>query len=408
MRLEIEDLAGGGAGLGRAGGRSWFVAGALPGELVEAREVRRRAGIVEAVAERVLRPSPEREPDPCPVAGACGGCDLAHLRRDAAGAALRRIAAGALRHAPPALTAAVAAAPVVVSPMGWRLRVRLHWDPGPGILGFFGRLSHRAVAIDPCRVVSPLLLEALPALRGALTACAAPPGDVEWLETLDGGTAVAGWWGEGPAPQGPLPPLAGWHLMAGRGAGRGWGAAEVTMALPVPLTVPLGAFFQGNRHLVPRLFDRVAVLVGESGATRAVDLYGGVGLLAAAAATGGARAITVVEGNPVAARAAASNLPSAEVVPGSAEAFLRRAGGGDGVVALVDPPRTGLSAEARRRILVWAPEVIVMLSCDPGRFGRDAAALVAAGYGMELVELWDLFGGSHHVEVLARFRRHGT
>ena len=405
MRLEIEDLAGGGAGVGRAGGRTWFVAGALPGEVVEARELRRRAGIVEAVAEAVPRPSGDRETNPCPVAGVCGGCDLAHLRRDAAAGALRRIAAGALRHAPPQLAAAVGEAPVVVSPMGWRLRVRLHWERDSGILGFFAPRSHRAVAIDPCRVVSPLLLETLPSLREALGRCGAPAGDVEWLETLDGATAVAGWWGGAPAPEGLVPGLAGWHHMGRTGALRGWGAAEVTMVLPVPLRVPLGAFFQGNRHLVPRLFGRVASLVGETGVSRVVDLYGGVGLLGAAALTAGVGRVTVVEGNPLAARAAAANLPDAEVVAASAESFLGRPGKAAGTAALVDPPRTGLSAEARRRILVWAPEVIVMLSCDPGRFGRDAAALLAAGYGMELVELWDLFGGSHHVEVLARFRR---
>ncbi len=83
MRLEVEALAGGGRGVARADGRVVFVAGGLPGELVEARVERERAGIVEARATAVLRASPWREPEPCPVAERCGGCDLAHLRRDA-------------------------------------------------------------------------------------------------------------------------------------------------------------------------------------------------------------------------------------------------------------------------------------------------------------------------------------
>ena len=81
MRLEIESLGGGGRGVARADGRVWFVAGALPGELVEAEPERARAGVVEARTVAVLRPGPWREPEPCPVAAACGGCDLAHVRR---------------------------------------------------------------------------------------------------------------------------------------------------------------------------------------------------------------------------------------------------------------------------------------------------------------------------------------
>jgi tRNA/tmRNA/rRNA uracil-C5-methylase (TrmA/RlmC/RlmD family) len=64
-----------------------------------------------------------------------------------------------------------------------------------------------------------------------------------------------------------------------------------------------------------------------------------------------------------------------------------------------------LSAAARRALLAWSPEVVILLSCDAGRFGRDAGALLAAGYALETLEIWDLFAGSHHAELLALFRR---
>ncbi len=81
VRLEITGLAGGGRGVARSGGKVWFVAGALPGEVVDADVERERAGIVEARTREVIAASPWRDPTPCPVAGACGGCDLAHLQR---------------------------------------------------------------------------------------------------------------------------------------------------------------------------------------------------------------------------------------------------------------------------------------------------------------------------------------
>jgi 23S rRNA (uracil1939-C5)-methyltransferase len=407
VRVEIKSLGGGGRGVTRAGRKVWFVAGALPGETVEAEVERERAGIVEARAVKVLKASRWRDPDPCPVAGPCGGCDLAHVRREFIADALREITAGALRHAPPQLTEAIRGAPVVVSEMGWRLRARLHWEAATKTLGFRGPRTHRTADISPCRVISRLLLDGLPRLSRALAEAGLPDGDVEWLENLGPSGAVAGWRGPGTPPEVSVRGLAGWHPIGEGGAllSGGWGATGVTMELPTPLRVPVGAFFQANRHLVPRLFDRVSELVRAHGHARVVDLYGGVGFFAAAARRAGAAAITVVESSRVAADAAAMNLPGVLVLAVSAEDYLEDPGTGSGTLAILDPPRVGLSATATEGLLRWLPAGIVLLSCDAAHFGRDAAQLLAFGYKLASLELWDLFAGSHHVEILADFRR---
>lgn len=177
------------------------------------------------------------------------------------------------------------------------------------------------------------------------------------------------------------------------------------MQLPVSLWVPLGAFFQGNRFLVPRLFDRVGRIVKESGCRKVVDLYGGVGLLAGAARQAGAREVILVERDGLAARAAARNLPECRVLEESAERFLADPSTAKDTLAILDPPRVGLSAAAREAVARWGPDRLLVMSCDAARFGRDAAALMTAGYALGVIELWDLFGGSHHVEILASFAR---
>jgi 23S rRNA (uracil1939-C5)-methyltransferase len=406
MIVEIVELAGGGRGFARVDGEAWFVSGALPGERVEAEVERRRAGVVEARATRIFVSSAAREADPCPVASACGGCDLAHVRREAAEAVLREIVTGALRHAPPELANACRSAPVVLSPMGWRLRSRLHWDPATGILGFLGRRSHRAVDIAPCRVVSELLVSARPVLARALGDAGMPPGELEWLEDLRAEHAVAGWWGAGRPPHVAVPGLAGWQRLDSTGpvAGEGWGDDGVVMQLPVPLFVPVGAFFQGNRHLVPRLFERVGELAAGTGCRRVVDLYGGVGFLAAAARHGGILELAVVESHGAAAAAAGRNLPGADVVAATAESYLEVPGEAVGTLAVIDPPRAGLSDEARGGLLAWNPEAVLLVGCDAARFGRDGGALLRGGYRLESLEIWDLFAGSHHAEILALFR----
>jgi 23S rRNA (uracil1939-C5)-methyltransferase len=410
VRVEIKSLGGGGRGVARAGRKVWFVAGALPGEVIEAEIERERAGVVEARVARVLKESPWREPNPCPVAGLCGGCDLTHVRREVIADALREVVCGALRHAPPMLSEFVRKAPVVVSEMEWRLRARLHWDGKTRTLGFREPRSHRTADIAPCRVISRLLLDGLPRLSRALVDAGLPDGDVEWLENLGPSAAVAGWRGPGTPPEVSVRGLAGWHPIGEGGAllSGGWGATGVTIDLPVPLRVPIGTFFQGNRHLVPKLFSRVGELVQAHGHARVVDLYAGVGFFGAAARRAGAAAITVVESNRVAADAAAMNLPGALVLAVSAEDYLVDPGTGRGTLVILDPPRLGLSATATEGLLRWLPEGIVLVSCDASHFGRDAAQLLAFGYKLASLELWDLFAGSHHVEILADFRRPGA
>lgn len=405
MRVEITELAGGGWGVGRAEGVVWFVAGSLPGEVVEARPIRRRAGVVEARVAAVLRASPLRDLDPCPVLEVCGGCDLGHLQSVGAADALRQITVGALRHAPPNLADRVRQAPVVLSPAGWRLRARLAWAQQAGILGFRGARSHRVVDIAPCRTISPLLAAALDPMAAALARERCGDGEVVWLENLAATRAVAGWRGKRfPTVRG-VPGLEGWWLLPDPGLS-GWGTRDVSMELPVPLAVPVGAFFQGNRFLVPILFESVGALVADGGCGGVVDLYGGVGMFAAAAFYRGIRDLTVVESHSGAAAAAQRNLPGARVLPGTAEEFLQHPGSAE-VTAIIDPPRGGMSPAARAGVLAWQPRQLIMVSCDPGTFGRDAVSLLAGGYRLSTLQLFDLFSGSHHVEVVAGFSRAG-
>lgn len=414
LTLRGGELAGGGRVVARHRGEVWLIAGALPGETVRAGVERRRAGIVEARALAVVAdPHPARVASPCPHAPTCGGCDWPHVE-PAQGAALKRqIAAGAARGVPE-LAARLAGAPVTASQLGYRLRARLHWSRETGVLGFYGPRSWTPVPIPHCRVISPRLGAALPRLAEALSGSADGPVDLEWLEDLDGSRAVAALRA---ARGGPDPPPASWlpdrsalagvvdgfHRLSPAGAViRGWGEEVVVMALPRPLQVPVGAFFQGNRHLVPWLFDRIGELAGAE-PVDTFDLHAGVGFLAAAAAVAGERRLTLVEPFRPAAIAAAGNLPEATVAVGrTAEAWLARHRRlPREVLVLADPPRAGLSAPLRGRLAGWHPSRIVMLSCDPATWTRDVAFLSSRGYDLVHVELVDLFPSTHHVEVAA-------
>ena len=142
-------------------------------------------------------------------------------------------------------------------------------------------------------------------------------------------------------------------------------------------------------------------LVG-AGDEPVVDLHGGVGFLAAAARRVGREDLTVIEPHEPAAAAAHRNLPDARVSTSTAEAFLEQTRDlPDQAIAIIDPPRSGMTSELRRRITGWRPRRLVMLGCDPATWSRDAADLIEQGYVLDHLELIDLFPFTHHVEVLA-------
>ncbi len=411
VTLQAKELVGGGRALGHHEGETWMIAGALPDEIVAAEPVRRRAAVVEArLVEVISNPHPARC-EPCPHDPSCGGCDWSHVGA-AEGAALKaRVAAGAARGLP-ALASRLANAPVRPSPLAYRLRARLHWDPASGCLGFYRPRSWEAVPITGCRIISPRLQQALPSLAQALTRRCPERLDLEWLEDLSGKVAAIALT---PARAGPrkidpawLPGrdeiaevVAGCHALSPTGGlGRGWGEHALSMA-PGRLEVPVGAFFQVNRHLVDWLFGRISELVGPD-PVPTWDLHAGVGFLAAAALAASQRDLVLVEPVARAGRAAARNLPTARVVRRTAEAYLaqhRRLPAR--ALVITDPPRAGMAPALRSRLAGWHPARIVMLACDPATWARDTAALLELGYHLVHLELVDLFPSTHHVEIVA-------
>lgn len=402
MELEIKTLAFGGRGVARQGGEVWFVSNALPGERVTVAEERRRRGIVEARTLEVLSPSPWREPEPCPKAfGECGGCDLAHVAAGFREKAYKTSLSGALRGAPEALRTAVEAAAFFPSPWHYRLRGRLHWAPEAQVLGFYAPSSHRVASLEGCRVLSAGTLALLPAWAESLKKANLPAGELEFLEDLPGERRLLLFRG---LFSGELPRLPGvdgfWGIR-----GRGWGQRELTLELPLPLTVPVGSFVQGNRFLLAELWRMVEGLVREEGFSRVVDLYAGVGFLAAAARFGEAQELTVVEVSQRAARAARANLPQARVLSMPAEAAVGQGALIGADLVILDPPRGGLSPAVREAVVAAKLSSLLYVSCDPACLARDAKVLMDAGFGVRWAKLFDLFAGTHHVELAVLFRK---
>lgn len=398
VELEATKIAHGGVSVARLDGRVVFVSDAIPGERVVARITDdAKPSFWRADTVRVLDPSPHRrahvwpeasvERDPADRAGGAefGHIELAHqrsLKAEVLAEALQRMAG--LERA-----VEVEGLPGTEDGTGWRTRVRLHVAPD-GTVGPYAARSHRVIPVESLPLATGAVREAAPlheAISGADTVDVLAP-------SVGGARLIVG-------SQAP-------SVIRERVGEREFrvddsGFWQVHEAAATTLT---GAVQQA---IDPARFDPRAPNL---------DLYGGVGLLAAAVgdAFGRTVRITTVESDARATEHAAENLADwlgAVAVTAKVERWVRslaQQGAGDrarsrAATVVLDPPRAGAGRAVLEALAAAAPAQLVYVACDPVAFARDVGTLAGLGYRLEGLRALDLFPNTHHVEAVGTLVR---
>jgi 23S rRNA (uracil1939-C5)-methyltransferase len=171
------------------------------------------------------------------------------------------------------------------------------------------------------------------------------------------------------------------------------------------------AFFQTNTEMAERLYGLAIEYAELRGVERVYDLYCGIGTvgLLFAPRVADVWGLEIVE-NAVAdaiANAKLNEISNVRFFAGDVRLALRElvseAGRPD--VAIVDPPRAGLSQKVVRRIIEAAPQRVVYVSCNPTTLAPNAAQLVEAGYTLRRVRPVDMFPQTPHIECVAELVR---
>jgi 23S rRNA (uracil1939-C5)-methyltransferase len=403
--VEIDSLAPGGDAVGRqrdpegaasaADGRATFVPLAAPGERVRARVVRAKERVAWAELTAVERPGPARVAPPCPIFGACGGCQWQHVSDEAQRAAKKAIVERAL--ATPGAAVDVGEVVAASAPYGYRDRAKLTVGAG-GALGFHGRRSHDVVDAQACLLFGPELARALPALRAL--ARGLPAGtelDVQaGAEGVHLNVSRTDATGAGHAKR-EIDRLNAAGVVGLSLAGKptlGAAAVNVSEEGGAPMPIPAGGFAQVGRAANAVLVKTVMAAVGPSPGV-VLELFAGSGNFTRHL-VGVASAVHASDAEPAAVDRGKA------AVPGAAWALRPQVVPADTVV--LDPPREGAdrpnleaALRARRRV--------VYVSCDPQTLARDARKLEAAGLRLTAAVALDLMPQTFHVEVVATFDR---
>lgn len=414
LTLTIERPAAGGRMIARHQGAIVFVAGAIPGEVVEAEVEKVQRGTGWALTRAVIERSPDRVPDAAdgtsPSDGGCGGCVLAHIAYARQRAIKSAIIEDAFRRL--GRITLDAAVDVTASPVdGYRMRARLHVRNGR--IGFFREGTHSLCPAAPTRQLRPDTLAVLDGLQQSLQTLGGDTvGEIELAENIDasqralhlalrpgadpsrlaGVTRLDGLTGVSCAPsESPLTTDV-------------WGSAVVSDVVSgARLSRHARSFFQGNRFLLQPLVDHVLSLIARG---PVLDLYAGVGLFTLAAAHAGHGPVVAVEGDHFSAgdlRRNAGGRPDVSVRSEPVERYLPAATKAETIV--VDPPRTGLSKEALAGAVAVRASRLIYVSCDVATLARDARLLVEAGYHLADARAFDLFPNTAHVETVIAFAR---
>ncbi len=408
----IEAIGAQGHGLALIGGRKVYIPFTLPGEKISALIAGTKG---EAIA--IDSASPDRILHICKHFGICGGCSLQHWRdapyaewkADLVKAALAREGLAApiepLRHYPVASRR--------------RATLTAFKANGEVRLGFNAARSHDLIDLDECPILLPQIASALPHVKAALADTLPNLAEAKvHLTAAENGLDCSIEARKLTAQR--VSQLS--HTLSASGIIRAaWNGVVVFLkATPfvlvggVKVMLPQSAFLQA----VEACERDMATFVGEAlaGAKASkgpvCDLFAGLGAFtfhcakhaAVTAFEENAEAVAVLNdagkgaGGIKPVKAVRRDLFRNPVGPMELNAYS---------AAIADPPREG--AEAQSRALAASKiGTVVMLSCNPVTFARDAAILAAGGFSLTRVAIFDQFRFSPHVEIAAAFVRAGS
>jgi 23S rRNA (uracil1939-C5)-methyltransferase len=342
--LPINEVAFGGAGVGRAEGKVIFVPFTVDQEIVDVRLHTVRRSYSLGQVETIRQPSPHRIAAPCPYFQTCGGCDYQHIayghqlaiKQNQIEQALRRIAK----------LSGLDVRPIKPSPkpFGYRNRISVHSD-GENT-GFFQKGSRNVVDISNCLLASEPVNTKLRDFRAAR-----PVAD-----------------------------------------------AHATLREHEEITT----FSQTNDEVAELVFEFVE---GRVRGPVLIDGYCGSGFFSHRLAASLEKVIGIDWNQPAIRQAQQTATANETYLCGELSELLDQllvVESPDTVI--VDPSATGLSKEVITILASRVPPTLIYVSCNPATFARDLQSL-ADRFRIQEIQPFDMFPQTAEIELVGVLER---
>lgn len=426
IHLRIERLGINAEGVGHYQGFTIFVDHALPEEEVIAELYECRKSFGRAKVLQYLKSSSHRVVPACPLFTKCGGCQSMHLdypqqlvmKRQTVKDALERIGKFSGLEILPCIPSP--------SPLGYRNKIQLPVTATGGV-GLYAWNTHDVVEIDRCYIHSPLGEKVLQNIRTLLKAFSHVSSEIKHVLIKTGvftsqvlvvlvtakekiphlqeiGQNILLSIPEIKGVVQNVNPTEGnfvlgkkFHLLAGNDF-----IEEELCGLS--FKVSPASFFQVNPFQAQNIYLQVLKLCELSGKETLLDAYCGVGTLALILAKHAHQVIGVeciAEAIEDAKENAERNqIKNAEFVCAQAENYIQELQSLD--VAILNPPRKGCDPSLLEKLILLKPRRIIYVSCNPATLARDLAILSHGGYTIDIIQPYDMFPQTSHVETVVR------
>lgn len=426
--VTIEDLDWMGNGVVR-GNPMVFVEGALVGETCDIEVVSSKKKVINARATNIHSPSDERQAPFCPVFDVCGGCQLQHIKPDAA-LEQRDRALKVMMERHLAMKPHVWQAPLAGPRPQYRRKARLAIDarnPNQIKLGFREANSSNVINVETCPILVDPLSKLIGPLRDVLAGFESArhighisliAGDntshlvikhtkaleaelIDAVSELVNTSSSVGVYGielKLENKQGQI-----------RSVGRGTDMVMNTVN-GCSISPSANDFIQINKVVNEKMVNQAIGWLNPKSNERIADWFSGLGNFTLPIAKLGAK-VQAVEGVAEMVRRAKDNAQQQGIEnvewlhldladKTNVEASLQL--GFDKV--LLDPSREG-ALTVCHALVKALPKTIVYVSCNPSTFSRDAKVLIDGGYEMEKAGVAEMFPFTHHMEMMALFTR---
>ena len=379
MRVTIEKMVYGGAGLARTEHGVVFVPKTAPGDVVEIDIEQKKKDYATGRVREIVTPSPDRQSPTCPNFDTAGCCHWQHIRYDRQ----LEIKEAILRESLSRLGKIQYEGEIrrISGPdASYRLRANFHVRHGK--LGFAQENTNLIVPIRECAALAPELNEFIPIANRMIGEA------TEVHAATAAGQVAAAFVSENQTVRFEKEPV----FVEVRG---------------MKYRLDPQAFFQANRFLLDAFVDEVMRQCGPT-PKDVLELFCGSGFFTIPLAQQCGRIIGVESGR-VAIKHAQSNakLNGAENTQfelGEVEALLSNADVEPDLV-LLNPPRSGAGVKAAALVADLAAPRVVYVSCNPSTFAREAKVLCEQGYTLTCLTLVDQFPNTYHIELVASFDR---
>lgn len=444
VTLAITDLGTDGEGIGKVDGYTVFVKDAIVGDTVEAKIIKAKKNYAYGRLISVIKPSPDRVQPKCPVARACGGCNLQHMDYRAQLRFKEQLVRGNLEHI--GGITEYEFFPIIGMDNPYNYRNKAQYPVGKNrsgdtVIGFYAGRTHSIIPNTDCCIGAPQNAGILAIIKKYLDKNKVEPYHEETHTGLVRHILIRTGFATGqimvclvingsklPNESELIDALSGFagmtsimlnencqrtNVILGDKVRTLWGKSYIEDYIgDILFRISPLSFFQINPSQTRILYEKALEFAALTGNETVWDMYCGIGTISLFLARH-AKQVYGVEIvwqaiDDARQNAALNNITNVQFFVGKAEEVVPKVYGeadrGSNManpdVIVVDPPRKGCDEALLATIAAMSPQRVIYVSCDSATLARDLKYLTAKGYQVAKVQPVDQFGHSVHVECV--------